>query len=409
MTIQTQRKEKSGISPEEALYLVLSHTGFSQTTIIPLADAAGCTLAGDVLSPVQSPPFNQAAMDGYAFRYDGIDPDGPVPVIGLVQAGASEPLSVVPGTATRIFTGAPVPENADTVVMQEWVEEKSEEILFVNKNIIKGSNIRLAGSQTEKGAVAVKKGTRLSPGAIGYLCSLGICEAEVYSAPAIGIITSGDELVFPGEELSYGKIFESNSAMLRAALYEGRLAPVFVKHVSDNETEITETLKNALHQCQIVLIAGGISVGTFDYTKNALNNNSVEEIFYKVKQKPGKPLFFGKAGHKLVFGLPGNPAAALTCFYKYVVPCIRKIGGMEPLPPNELYAALENTASNKSGLTLFLKGRLSGGRVKVLQGQESYRLDTFADSNCLVELSADKTGYLPGEKVKVYDLNRMWL
>lgn len=396
------------ISVKEAKQIIEINTNTGLVINTPLIDATGCILANDVVSPIDSPPFNNSAMDGFAFAYNTVDLNSKISVVGTIQAGSTVKTTINGGAAVKIFTGAPIPDGVDTVVMKEWATEEDYTVTFNNQKIIKGSHIRYAGSQIEKGAIAAKAGTKLTPGVIGYLAGLGVIEVEIYSAPKIGIVVTGKELVLAGNDLAYGQIYESNSIMLMSALYEGRMEPQMVSFADDVEEDVLETITNTINQCDIALITGGISVGDFDFVGSALKKCNTETLFYKVKQKPGKPLFFGKNGNTLIFGLPGNPASVLSCFYEYVAPCIKKWCGIQSTALAEPTHILNNDTFKKAGLTYFLKGKLNGNTVTVLDGQESYKLNAFTEADCLVVLDEDKEIYNKGEQVKIHKINDCW-
>ena len=397
------------ISVTAAKQIVEANTGILPKTNIQLINAAGCVLAEDVLSPIDSPSFNQAAMDGYAFEWESTNLNTKIPVTGNIPAGTTEQLFLTPGTAARIFTGAPVPEGADTIIMQEHIIKSEGGIIVTDKSTSKGNHVRLKASQISIGSIAAKAGTKLTPGSMGYLSSLGVTEVWVYTTPKAGIIVTGKELVFPGTALEFGQVYECNTVTLTAALLEGRLEPAFIEHVDDDEALVTAAIENGLQECDVLLITGGISVGKYDFVQTALQNCGVETLFYKVKQKPGKPLFFGKKGDTLVFGLPGNPAAVLTCFYEYVVPCIRKMVGMSPVFPKATNMILNHDAQNKQGLTSFLKGKMHENSVEILDGQESYKLNTFTDADCLVVFEEGNDNYKKDEIVTVHKINECWI
>lgn len=397
------------ITVKEAKTIVEANTGIIPFISIPLINAAGCVLAEDVFSLIDSPPFHQAAMDGYAFAWDSIDMEAAIAVTGNIPAGTTHQVMVARGCAIKIFTGAPLPEGVDTIVMQEYVKETDGEITITENNISKGSHIRLKASQISIGALAAKAGTKLTPGTMGYLASLGITEVSVYTVPKVGIIVTGKELVFPGTPLEFGQVYECNSMTLTSALLEGRMEPAFMELADDNEEQVAETIARALQDCDILLITGGISVGKYDFVQTALQKCGVEPLFYKVKQKPGKPLFFGKKGESLVFGLPGNPSAVLTCFYEYVVPCIRKMSGMNPVFPKEYSMTLNHDAHSRPGLTCFLKGKMHDNSVELLSGQESYKLNAFTEADCLVVFDESKASYQKEEMVTVHKINECWL
>jgi molybdopterin molybdotransferase len=392
------------ISVTEAKKRIAEHVALLPPVEISLAEAGGMVLAKDICSEVDMPPFHQSAMDGYAVRFDDLAGGLPLRVVGAIPAGTYPDRMLNPGEAMRIFTGAPVPEGADTVVMQELVTTDGDQIRVEDRLLQRGGNVRPRASQTRKGDVAMPAGERLSPGAVGFLAGLGVEKVHVYARPRIALLITGNELAPPGSPLQPGQVYESNSFTLAAALRELRIEPAVVFRSEDDERRIAEYVQTALESCDMLLVTGGISVGDHDLVKKVLDACGVETMFYKVKQRPGKPLFFGKKGRTLVFGLPGNPASVLSCFFEYVVPALRQMtGGATPALAIQT-RILAKDFSKKDGLTFFLKGKLDGNLVLPLHAQESYRMNSFAAADCLIVLEEHRTEYRAGEQVEVHIL-----
>lgn len=370
----------------------------SRTETLRLIDAHDRALAADVVSPIDTPPFHQSAVDGYAFAFADWSPQKRLHMIGEVQAGTVFSGQMSSGSAIRIFTGAPVPQGCDTVVMQEHVEPGGEYILIHNQNLQRGANVRLRGSQTKVGDVVLKKGHRMTPASISFLASLGITEVTVFAQPHVRIIVTGKELVAPGGNLHEGQIFESNSLALKTALSAIGISPVTVEVVEDDPRLIQEAITAALDS-DLVIVTGGASVGSYDFVPAALEQCGVQKIFHKVKQKPGKPFYFGTYGDVLVFALPGNPAAVLTCFYEYITPAIGKFTGRQY--QKRLKMILAHDFWKKPGLTTFMKGKTKGNTVFILDHQESYLMNSFAHADALVELEEDRETFQKGDLVNV--------
>ncbi len=382
------------ISVEEAKILLMENIFSLDPVKIFLGDAVNLILAEDILSPLDLPPFRQSAMDGYAINFH--ERKMKLNISGEVKAGEKNRFIVPPKGAIRIFTGAPVPQNSDCVVMQENTLVENGYLNILSSNLKRNENIRLVGFHIKKGEIALKKGTKLSPAAIGFLASLGIKKVFVYRRPKISIIVTGDELQEIGKELQPGQIYESNSLTLKAALNNIGIKPVSVLKARDTKKNLSDKIKAGLKKSDVLIITGGISVGEYDLVKGCLFENNVEEIFYKVNQKPGKPIFFGKNSvfgrkkNKFVFALPGNPAATLVCFYEYVLPAIKKIIGFDNcfLPVNNLKILKDFKYS--SGRANFLRGKILGNGVVVLDGQESYMMKSFSEADSLIYLPAIK-------------------
>jgi len=386
------------ITVTEAKHHILKQRKHTRVEKKPLPDALGFVLAETLFAKIDTPPFDNSAMDGYAFSYALWDKKSPLKVIGEVQAGSENSLKTDANEALRIFTGAPVPPEVDTVIMQEKVERDGDKIRLLDENLKQGSNIRPKGSQTKKGDMALQKGQVLTPAGISYLAGMGFYKVKVYVKPKVSIIITGKELVKAGETLETGKIYESNGIGLTAALRQLSIEPVSVALVDDVSEAIEKAIESQLNS-DIIILTGGVSVGNYDLVPAALEKCGVEKIFHKVNQKPGKPFYFGTTSKALIFALPGNPAAVMTCFYEYVVEAINTFTQKKHL--KTLTLPLENDFIKKPGLTYFLKGKTTEKGVEVLDSQLSYMLNSFAVADCLITLDENKTDYKKGEIVTV--------
>ena len=390
------------ISVQQAQQLILENSTILPEKEMPIHLALRMVLSRDVIAPINLPPFNQSAMDGYAIKFK--DRKSKLKVVGEVAAGAVLNSSIGNEQAIRIFTGAAVPNDFDTVVMQEKVIIDND-IISINDDLLKlGANVRKIGDQTKINTVVLNKGFELNAASIGFLSSLGIVNVFVYNKPIISIVVTGNELVKPGEVLPDGQIYESNSNTLIAALQSISLSAFSIKHCIDNEKLIYDTILSQLKNTNVLLLTGGISVGDYDFVGSALNKIGVENIFYKIKQKPGKPLYFGKLGNTLIFALPGNPASVLICFYEYVYIALKKMQGNADLFLEKINLPSSNTFSKKAGLSNFLKAQINDGKVIILEGQESFILQSFAYANALVYLPEEKETVTLGEIIEVHKL-----
>ncbi|MCD9577088.1 molybdopterin molybdotransferase MoeA [Flavobacterium soyae] len=389
------------IKVEDAIAIIEANSKKMPTKLISVSKALGYVLAEKVISPIDMPPFRQSAMDGYAFthsirhQYD---------IIGTSQAGDHSNIKLKNTEAIRIFTGAFVPDNADTVVMQEHVMANKDSILIATMPE-KFSNVRPKGEQIRKEDIVFEANTLITPAAIGFLACLGITEVEVYKKPKAAILVTGNELVQPGKKLKKGKIFESNSVMLEAALETIGIKKTKVYRVKDNLKATKNALKSILKKYDVVLISGGISVGDYDFVKEALLQNGVQELFYKINQKPGKPMFFGSKNETLVFALPGNPASSLTNFYIYVSPAIKNKLGFTEIHKTKVVRKLNSDIKNSTGKTLFLKAKYDETKVTVLDGQSSAMLNTFAVANSLLIVPEDIQEYKKGQLVTLLPID----
>ena len=373
------------IQVNEALTIVAGNSTKMSTQKMPVSKALGYVLAETVYSPISMPPFRQSAMDGYAFKFSERQQ---YDVISSSQAGDHSNIKLKDNEAIRIFTGAYVPDDADTIVMQEHVMANENSILIAT---MPGqfANVRAKGEQIAKEGIVFEANILITPAAIGFLACLGITEITVYKKPKVAILVTGNELTEPGKKLKKGKIYESNSVMLQAALQTIGIKKTKVYKVKDKLKATKKALKKILAKFDVVLISGGISVGDYDFVKEALLENGVEELFYKINQKPGKPMFFGSKNETLVFALPGNPASSLTNFYVYVYPAIKNRMGFSDIHLPKLVRKLNAGITNSSGKTLFLKALYDETHVTVLDGQSSAMLNTFATANCLLIVPDD--------------------
>jgi molybdopterin molybdotransferase len=398
------KKKNYFVSVDEALKKIGQAVKPLAKSRCDLHEALGCVLSKDIKSPIQSPPFHQSAMDGYAFRFADLKKGKDLEIVDEVAAGGSFRRNLKPGQVVRIFTGAMIPQGADTVVMQERVITERKALVIKDPLLKKGANIRTAGSQVKKRKIALKKGTVLTPAGLGYLASLGITNVEVYRKPKVAVVITGDELVEPGKKLAAGAIYESNAITLEKALREQQIDDIKVFRVKDNLATTRRVFTKALKESDLILFSGGISVGEYDFVGKLMHEQKVNTLFYKVRQKPGKPLYFGKTKSTCIFGLPGNPASALTCYYIYVLKAVNRMKGMK----NDMLPALDLKLSlplwKKPGLSVFLKGHTDYRSVTPLDGQESYIMKSFAEANCLIQLNEDDTGLKAGDQVRVWCL-----
>ena len=389
------------ISVEEAKKYIADFSPELKSITLNVSDSVGYVVSDDVLSPIDMPPFPQSAMDGYALGNGPRDAGVNFRLIGEIAAGSSVQFELKEGECIRIFTGAAVPESATAVVQQEWIERNGDTIIL-QREVSEMMHIRPKGEQMKTTQVALEKGTLITPGTIGFLHMLGITSVNINAKPKTTILITGNELVEPGTELRYGQIYESNSQMLISALHrEGTESESH--RISDSLDETIKTIGNALETNDLIIITGGISVGDHDHVGTALSELGVKQVFYKVAQKPGKPLFFGTKDGKAIFALPGNPAASLTCFYEYVLPVLRKLYGRKDvwLPSFQLQLADKNSI-RPLGRAQFLKAMVQNGFVQILEGQSSAMLNTFALANALVYVEANCEPKSAGDLVEVH-------
>jgi len=369
------------ISVKQAINIVLNNIISSKESVqLKVSNATGYTLFEDVISPINMPPFRQSAMDGYAIY---IYNKSTYTLVGEVKAGDHHHPKLKKGEAVRIFTGAAVPDSANAVIMQEKTNVKND-VLTINSQVSLNENIRPLGEQILKDQIALKKGTLLTPAAIAFLTSLGITKIGTYKKPSIAIVVTGNELIEAGQPLLYGQIYESNATMINAALKNLNYQNVTIHKVDDNYGNTLNLLDTVITNHDVVLVSGGISVGDYDFVGKALKELEVKQLFYKVKQKPGKPLYFGKKGSKVIFALPGNPAAALSCFYIYIYSALQIMSGNLSFSLTKTKATSLSNYLKKGDRAQFLKAIYNNGNVTILEGQSSSMLHTFALANALL-------------------------
>ena len=390
------------LSVAEAKKIIDEHTKAFSPVTMQLKDAAGFILAEDIFSPMDIPAFHQASMDGYAFSFKGWKDNNRLKIQGVVQAGLNSDALSSPQNAMRIFTGAVVPTGADTIVMQEKVTVSDGALIIEDESLSEGKYVRLKGSEIKTGDLALAKNSVLTPAAIGFLIGIGITEVSVYPMPVISIIVTGNELQEPGQPLQQGQAYESNSYSLKAVLKQFHLdEQVIIFSAKDDLKILIAVLQQAMQQSDVIFLTGGVSVGDFDFVPQAIEQNGITKIFHKIKQKPGKPFFFGKKADKYIFGLPGNPSSVLTCFYEYVLPALGKMSNQK-YDLQKIKIPLANDFNKPAGLTHFLKGFYDGEKVVALDAQESFRLSSFARANCLVQINEAITEIKKGEAVEIH-------
>lgn len=386
------------ISIKEALQIVSSQDVHRRTKHLPLLEAVGFHLAEEIIAPLSLPPFDNSAMDGYAVCGYAVT----YHIKGEVAAGETASFTLNEGEAMRIFTGGRVPANTTAVIMQEKTTVNGK-LLNVSDEVVKGKNIRRKGEELAQGDRVFEVGQKITSAAVGTISSLGLAQVMVYDKPRISIITTGNELVEAGTPLQEGQIYESNGATLRASLSQYGFDAQPQLKIKDDFDAIKWGVGGALQSSDVILLSGGISVGDYDFVKKALEENGVRELFYKVAQKPGKPLYFGRKGEVFVFALPGNPASALTGFYIYVLPLLQKLQGSHHAGLLKLKLPLAHEYIMKSDRPTFFKANIADGKLSLMHGQGSNMLHSLALGNALAFLDKQKR-FEEGEMVECYCL-----
>ncbi|MSQ00604.1 MAG: molybdopterin molybdenumtransferase MoeA [Myxococcales bacterium] len=312
------------LTVEAALARILADVRALPAESVPLADAYDRVLAAPVVAPLDLPPWDNSAMDGYAVRSS--DLPGRLRVLETIAAGAVGRCRVEPGTASRIMTGAPMPDGADAVVMVEDTRTDGDRVV-IERTTRMGQHVRRRGSDVAMGGRVLETGARLSPGAVGLLASLGFSHALVATRPRVAIVSTGDEVVAPGRPLGPGQIYSSNNHALVGLVHQAGGLPIDCGNCPDDRDALRARFTEAAGIADVVVSTGGVSVGDFDYTRDVLSQ--VE--FWRVAMKPGKPLAYGQIAGRPFFGLPGNPVSCVVNFLQFVRPALRMMMG-DPRP-----------------------------------------------------------------------------
>jgi molybdopterin molybdotransferase len=322
------------ISMDEAIRIVLQHTSAIDGTNVDLMDALGCTLREDVRSDIDMPPFDKATMDGYAVVGEDVAdarPENPavLEVIEEIPAGSVPGKVVSNGQASRIMTGAPMPDGADTVVMvEDTVAERDGLGVRVLAVTEEGRNVVPLGEDVRCNQIVLEAGTLIRPPEIGILATVGVVSVPVYRRPIVGVVATGSEIVEPGNHPAAGQIRNSNGYSMMAQALRSGAETRYLGIVEDDEAALNAVISRGLDECDVVLLSGGVSAGIYDLVQGAMRDCGVEIYFDRIRMKPGKPLTFGALGKKLVFGLPGNPVSAVVGLELLVRPAVRKMQSM---------------------------------------------------------------------------------
>ncbi len=400
------------ITVDEHLERILGLTDRLGSETVALAEARGRCLAEPVLAAVPVPPWTNSAMDGYAVRHEDVAGAGESSPIALrvvadLPAGSGSDPALGPGEAARIMTGAPVPGAADTVVPQEQTDGGADRVL-IHAAPEKGRHVRHAGEDRALGALVAAAGTGLDPESLAAIASAGVGELRVSRRPRVGVVSTGDELVDPGEELDRGQIPDSN-ALLISFLAEDAGAEVSSGHAGDGPGELAAEIERQTTECDVLVMTGGVSVGAFDPVK-ALFEGGDSVRFDQVAMQPGKPQAAGRlSGGPLVFGLPGNPVSAWVSFQMFVRPALRKMQGFTELLPEPVPARASESWNTPRGRMQVIPVRIRDGeRREVLPaaagGSGSHLVASLADADGYALVEAGVEAVEPGDLVRTVRL-----
>jgi molybdopterin molybdotransferase len=386
---------------DEAQRLILERVRPLPSERVALAQAAGRVLAETAVAMVDLPPFPSSAMDGFALRSE--DTPGRLPVVERIAAGAPAPRALRPGESMAISTGGVVPEGADAVIPFEYVVE-NENSIEVSERVATGASVRPRGGDLREGDPVVEAGTRLGAAHLGALAAAGVAEVGCSAWPRASVLSTGTELRSPGEPLGPGEVYEANGLILETQLTSAGARVERLAAVADDEDAHREALLRGL-EADLLVTSGGVSVGPHDLVRRIEADLGVEEVFWRVAVKPGKPVAFGVRGSTLVFGLPGNPVSSLVGFELFVRPAVSALQGLsDPLPrfaPGRLAAALKRNAARDE--LVRARGRAGDdGTVELepLSGQESHMIARAAAADALVLVPRGDGELGPGSPVR---------
>lgn len=390
---------------DEAVARILAHAALLPEEAVPVGDAAGRVLRRPAVATVDLPPFASSAMDGFAVRVS--DLPGELPVAFRVAAGTPAPESLPPGAAAAISTGGAVPAGADAVVPVELVEDRGD-IVVVAVAAVSGQHVRPRGGDVERGALVVDSGTRIREAQIGSLAAAGIAEVTCSRRPRVAILATGSELRPPGTALEPGQIYESNRAMLAALLARAGAQVDVLPVVADDAGAHREAIAQGL-EADVLVTSGGVSMGEHDLVRAVEAELGVEEVFWGVAIKPGKPLSFGVRGETLVFGLPGNPVSSLVGALVFVAPALLARQGAADPRARHLVGRAARSLRRNPQRDEYVRAVRTPNPFEVeldpIRGQESHMIARAAAADALVHVPSGEGEIAAGEVVRYLPLD----
>src|SRR5215210_6305135 len=392
------------LSIEEALRLVLERARPLPAERVPVAEAAGRVLAEPAVASVDLPPFDSSAMDGFAVR--AADTPGELPVRFRIAAGQPSPRPLEAGEAMGIATGAAVPPGADAVVPVEYVADHDNRVA-IEQPVQPGASVRPRGGDARSGDPVVAAGERLGPAQLGALAAAGVAEVSCARRPRAAVLTTGSELRSPGDQLEPGQIYEANGVVLAAQLVSAGAEVERLPAVADEPGAHRDALERALSG-DVLVSSGGVSVGPHDLVRSVGAELGIEEVFWRVAVKPGKPLWFGVREGTLVFGLPGNPVSSLVCFELFVRPAVLALQGLAHPAPRFVLGTLAEPLRRNAARDELARARssLEHGELvlRPVAGQESHMIVRAAEADALVLVPRGEGELAAGERVRYLPL-----
>ncbi|QHS11705.1 molybdopterin molybdotransferase MoeA [Shewanella sp. Arc9-LZ] len=402
------------LHPDQAIEQLLAQVEATQDTeLVTLTQAIDRVLAEDLASSIDLPPFDNSAMDGYAFRFTDLAASQDKTTLTLVGSSfAGHPFDgqVSPNSCIRIMTGAPVPVGFDTVQMQEKVQADDNQITIEHPHRL-GANVRRRGEELLAGTKVLHKGITIRAAEMGVLATIGISQVRVTRKLKVAFFSTGDELRPVGSELAPGQIYDSNRYSIQGLLSKSHVDWVDLGVIADNKEAIRGAFKEAASKADMVLTSGGVSVGEADFTKQILSEEG-QITFWKLAIKPGKPFAFGKIDNAIFCGLPGNPVSSMVTFYKLVLPILHKMQGLKPVKPLFCQARLLTDIRKYPGRVEYQRGILSRNELGELEvaitgGQGSGMLTSMSLANCFVILDQFQGDTPTGAQVTVEPFNNV--
>lgn len=397
---------KEFIAVDEARAIELKAVEEQPAERVPLGEAQGRTLAAPIRSRDTIPPFDNSAMDGYAVRAADVqEVPAELRVIEEIPAGAMPQRRLEPGTCAQIMTGAPIPEGADAVVPVEWTGRAGDGAVRIERAAEAGRYVRPVGQDVAAGERVFEAGEVVTPPVVGMLATLGVAEVPVHVPPRVAVISTGDELLPVEAELGPGQIRNANGPALAAQVRAAGAEPLPPFLARDDKTDIRRVVEEAL-AADVLLFSGGVSVGEYDLVKQVLDELGMTLHFWKVRQRPGKPLAFGTLRGKPVFGLPGNPVSSAMCFEQHVRPALARMLGRRQLTRPRHPAVLDASTPKVKELHHFARGIASFGEdgrlhVRDTGPQASNLYSSVVKANCIIHLPEGMTDPGPGTEVEI--------
>ena len=394
------------ITVEQAEQIILGRLNNYGFETVVIAEAPGRVLAEDIRADRDLPPFNRVTMDGIAIAHrdivDGIDSF----IIKGTQAAGHEPINLNnPGECIEIMTGAALPPAADTVIRYEDIEIANGKAILIDSATVKGQNIHQKGNDKKRGDILATAGQLITPAIISLAVSVGKFQLIVKKLPKVLIISSGDELVDVCDTPNAYQIRRSNNYTIQAALKQHGLETSML-HIPDDFTITKQKIQESFECYDVLLLSGGVSMGKFDHIPKALSDSGIDKLFHKVRQRPGKPFWFGRGNNgKLVFAFPGNPVATFMCLHRYFLPWLNKTLGLAHDP--EIYAILDRDFTFELPLQYFLQVKLSYSKTghiiaTPVEGNGSGDFANLADADAFMELPLAVNEFKKGEAFRIY-------